>query len=132
MPNYAKGKVFKIVNTENDTVYIGSTCMELKAHFAVIVSQAKHGNLGHDNQFTEKLRNAIKKIGAEKFSIHLIKAHPCLSRHVLVSEECAVIERYRAKGISLYNSKTSRLSGYLAKQADADTTIWLLSHERSK
>ena len=44
MPDYAKGKIYRVVNTDDKTVYIGSTCQTLSQRFT------RHNHKGNGNR----------------------------------------------------------------------------------
>lgn len=70
MVNYGKGKIYRIVNTENETVYIGSTCQTLSQRFT------RHEYKGNGNK------------------IILIENYACNCREELLMREQQVIEEY--------------------------------------
>ena len=60
--------IYKIINTENDKVYIGQTIRSLSARFAQhLLDSAKYTGS------SIKLYNAIKKMGSDKFSIEPVE-----------------------------------------------------------
>mgnify|MGYP003115941931 CR=1 FL=1 len=68
MVNYKNGKIYRIVNTQNETVYIGSTCQSLSQRFT------RHQYGGNGNK------------------IILIENYPCDSCEELRMREQSVIE----------------------------------------
>ena len=70
MVNYSDGKIYRIVNTENETVYIGSTCQALSRRLAT------HKHRGNGNK------------------IVLVKECPCENNEQLRREEQLCIEEH--------------------------------------
>lgn len=60
------GYIYKIVNSINDKVYIGQTRKTLEQRFLTHLNEAKCGT-------DRPLYRAIRKYGADKFSIHLVE-----------------------------------------------------------
>lgn len=98
-PNYQNGKIYKIVNTENDIVYIGSTTQEY-----LFNRMTGHRQRARSLQRTCPLYTAMMQIGVEKFFIELIKLRPCDSRDELEAAEGRQMLRYQKRGIELYNA----------------------------
>jgi len=98
MPDYSKGKIYKIVNTENDKVYIGSTIMTLAQRIAQHRYDAKTNR--------SKLYKAMRWHGVENFKIKLIKDYPCESKKQLEDQEFKIIKKYIRMEIKLYNMTT--------------------------
>ena len=85
------------MNSENDSVYIGSTTQTLDKRLINHRSKAKHNTSG-------KLYPAMRKHGADKFTIVLIKNFPCSSKSSLEKEEFRIIAKYKARGVPLHNT----------------------------
>ena len=90
------GKIYKIVNSENDKVYIGSTIKALKNRLA-------------EHRYHSKVQNsswckAMQRIGCDKFSIELVKDFPCENRMELEAEERKTIRQFQKDGVELYNT----------------------------
>ena len=71
MPNYAKGKIYRVVDTDDKTVYIGSTCQTLSQRFT------RHVHKGNGNR------------------ILLIEDCPCENKEHLLRREQEVMEQHR-------------------------------------
>ena len=67
---YQDGKIYKILNTENDDVYIGSTTQKLSKRMTNHRTQAKNGK-------NHLLYQQMREIGDDKFYIELIEDYPC-------------------------------------------------------
>jgi group I intron endonuclease len=65
---YSEGKVYKITNTQNDEIYVGSTCRSLKVRMSKHISTSK-------TLKQMKLYQAFNKYGAENFEIELLQSY---------------------------------------------------------
>lgn len=101
MPDYSKGKIYKIVNSENDMMYVGSTTKQyLSNRMAGHRTDAKRrGKWG-------ALYKAMNEIGADKFKISLIENYPCDSLEELEAREYKIMKKYKSRKIELYNLVT--------------------------
>ena len=83
MPDYSKGKIYKIINTQNEIIYIGSTIQKLSCRFC------KHTHKGGGNK------------------IILIENFSCNSKEELVQKEQDYIDQYNnlLNKQRAYNSK---------------------------
>ena len=70
MPNYNNGKIYKIIDSENKVIYIGSTTEKLCSRYA----KHKHKAIGN--------------------KIILLENYPCNCREELVKKEQELIEQY--------------------------------------
>ena len=91
MPDYSTGKIYKIINPQNEVVYIGSTIQKLSSRFA------KHTHKGNGNR------------------IILLEHYPCSCKEELCMKEQEVIEQYdnllnqyRAYNSSEYNKEHNK------------------------
>ena len=98
MPDYSQGKIYKIVNTVNDKVYIGSTTCTLAQRMAGHRVWAKTNR--------SKIYKAMRCHGVQNFKIELIKDYPCESKKQLEDREFKIIKKYLANGVTLYNTTT--------------------------
>lgn len=93
------GFVYKIINTENQKVYIGITKCSIKKRWNEHKCCSQNKN---NNHF---LYRAIRKHGFEKFSIHIIKT--CFSDQQLYNSEIYFIRLFNsANRINGYNNST--------------------------
>ena len=70
MPDYSKGKIYKILNNIDDEIYVGSTIKSLSqrmAHHRMILKQRSH----------LKLYTYMIELGIDNFYIELIENFPC-------------------------------------------------------
>ena len=80
---YKDGKIYKVTNTEDGKVYIGSTYQTLLERWQEHKKDYKKG--------TQKrlFYTYMRKLGRDKFKIALLKPWPCLSRWHLENAEYA-------------------------------------------
>ncbi len=82
MPDYSKGKIYKIYNTINDDIYIGSTIQNLKSRLSSHLSHSKK------NEFCKRLLyKTMNELGIENFYIELIENYPCDNKKELEERE---------------------------------------------
>ena len=81
MPNYQEGKIYKIYNTINDDIYIGSTtqkmCERMRCHRSIITYR--------DNN--NPLYQGFRDHGVENFYIELVEKFPCNDKDELRKKE---------------------------------------------
>jgi hypothetical protein len=83
MPDYQKGKIYKIVSPHTDKIYIGSTCKEYlsqrlakhKSDFKVWLKNGKHNVTSY----------RLLELG--EVEILLLETYPCNSKDELISRE---------------------------------------------
>jgi len=100
MPNYQKGKIYKIVNitsTDEADCYVGSTCVPLCKR----LSSHKHAVKVRKEETLKdgSLYYMMNKLGASNFRIVLIEEYPCNSKEQLLSRE----EHHRIQLKAKYN-----------------------------
>ena len=82
MPNYQEGKIYKIYNTLNDDIYVGSTtqklCERMRDHRNV------HKSKFH---FNYPIYKTFREHGVENFFIELIEKRPCNDKDELRNTE---------------------------------------------
>ena len=71
MPNYQESKMYKIHNTVNDDMYIGSTTRKLSERMA----EHRRRTNGRDQQFP--VYKAFREHGVDNIFIELIEKCPC-------------------------------------------------------
>ena len=99
MPDYSKGKVYRILQDNEKTVYIGSTVQTLSARMA------EHRK-GPELWPTWKLYKLMAEVGVDHFSIELVVDFPCERREQLHAEE--------GRQIRLHNTITNGCNKQLA------------------
>ena len=70
LSSYSNAKIYKIINSIDDQIYVGSTILPLSTRFSVHKYEAKL----HPER---KLYKYFTKYGIEHFKIILIKLFPC-------------------------------------------------------
>ena len=82
MPNYQGSKIYKIYNTINDDIYVGSTtqklCERMRDH-RFCITDAKAGK--------QLIYKAFIEHGVDNFYIELIEKYPCNDRGELRRKE---------------------------------------------
>ena len=86
MPDYAKGKIYKILNSIDDEVYVGSTAETLSQ------SMTRHRASQTKNPHF-KLYQHMNAIGVDNFYIELIENYPCTCKYELRAKEGACIRK---------------------------------------
>ncbi len=82
MPDYQKGKIYKIVNIVNLDTYVGSTTRKtVNRRFSFHIQDAKN------EKNTSKIYCAIREYGKDKFQVHLLENYPCNSLTELLMRE---------------------------------------------
>lgn len=80
MPDYSKGKIYKICNTIDDKLYVGSTCMDLDRRFYYHKAQMnKHPN--------SLLYQHMNTLGIYNFNIELVEEIACTNSMELLQRE---------------------------------------------
>ena len=84
MPDYQKGKIYKILNTIDNEIYVGSTCEALSQRMA------RHRSTMKSTPHL-KLYKHMHELGVEHFYIELIEDCPCERNEELVKREGEII-----------------------------------------
>lgn len=100
MVNYQNGKVYKIVNSVNDTVYVGSTTVALRKRL--------YGHRADAKRSPSLFYDAMNEHGADNFTIVLIKLAPCNCKEELLAEEYEQLDIIMNDDIPVYNSIVGR------------------------
>ena len=89
MVNYQNGKIYKLVNTIDDKLYVGST-----------VNTLKHRKYEHKRRSRIDVNRPVYKhlnnIGWENIEIELLEVFPCLNKYELHTRERYWIETLKA------------------------------------
>ncbi len=83
MPDYAKSKIYKVVDLDSNTCYIGSTCRTLEQRLISHVSQYKSYSLGKSTKYV----SSFKILELDDFDIVLIENYPCNTKDELLARE---------------------------------------------
>ena len=107
MPNYNNGKIYKIVNSIDDMIYIGSTTCRLCSRMNVHRVFAK-------NNHNANLYRYMRELGITNFTIVLIENYPCSSKEHLLRRERHVFDLHDKQ--ILLNSNRPIVSSIEKKQ----------------
>ena len=83
------GKIYKLINTENDKIYIGSSNNQYLSQRMNLHNQICKDTSGRRNS---KLYIFMREIGIEKFKIELIEKYICETKQQLIEREQYWIE----------------------------------------
>ena len=70
--DYSKAKIYKIINSQDSEIYIGSSCCALSVRMSKHRYRAKE-----DRSKIHRLYTKMNEIGQENFFIKLIEEYPC-------------------------------------------------------
>ena len=101
MNKYEQGKIYKLVNSVNDMIYIGSTIEPLHRRWVSHLTDYKR-------RPNNKLYKKIHEIGIENFKIILISIYPCKSKEQLIKREREEYDKYNTD--ILLNSDCPKVS----------------------
>ena len=93
MPDYKKGKIYRIVNDENKKFYVGSTVQPL--HKRMNEHRTKHNKC-----MSKKLGVDIKEC-----SIILIENYPCKDKPELLRKEREYFDKYKKEQKEVFLNK---------------------------
>lgn len=86
MVNYENSKIYQVVNTLNDKIYIGSTCNELRVRFR------QHKARSNQTKYKETEFYTCLKENKDCFKIILLEYFPCNTKQELEKREYEVIQ----------------------------------------
>lgn len=87
MNKYVHGKIYKLVNTIDDDIYVGSTYHPLVKRLSLHKSHAKFAN--------SKVYQHINALGSDNICIELVEEYPCTCRKELEDRERYWIENLK-------------------------------------
>ena len=90
MPDYSQGKIYKIVNDENDKFYIGSTTQPLYKRM-------------HQHRIMYGCSTSKMEVNMWNCSIILVETIECKNKDELLRKEREYIEKYREEGLNIVN-----------------------------
>src|SRR5256885_1530622 len=103
MPDYSKGKVYKIIDLDTNECYIGSTTIQLRQRLAQHVSDYKSYLRGTRHYVT-----SFKVLENGDYDIILIEKYPCNDKEELLARERYFIQTTdcvnKVKNVGLINS----------------------------
>jgi hypothetical protein len=127
-PNYKQGKIYQIVNSDNDDVYVGSTTLKYLSQ-----RLAKHkSEFNYWKKFPERTRSymtSFKILGCNGIDIELIESYPCNGKDELHAREGYWIKktkncinsRIAGRSQAEYaQDNKEKCDGYKKKYADAN------------
>jgi hypothetical protein len=80
MPDFTKSKIYKLVNTENDEIYIGSTCAPLR--------KRKCGHKANAKRFpNRRVYQHLNAVGWDNVRIVLLQSISCINKDELIAAE---------------------------------------------
>jgi hypothetical protein len=94
MPDYDKGRIYKIVSESTDAVYVGSTIISLSKRFST-------HNAATENGYNKCQSKEIIKHGDAQCI--LIEAYPCKSKEELHAREYHHIKKLKGEGVNVIN-----------------------------
>jgi len=84
MSDYSKGKIYKLLNTENDEIYVGSTIQPLSQRLYAHKHNMLANYLPHQKTTTY---DKMRLVDADNYFIELIENYPCSTREELRARE---------------------------------------------
>ena len=87
MPDYSKGKIYKILNSIDDEIYVGSTIKTLSQRMA-----SHRGDLKRNRNY--KIYKHMNELGAGSFYIELIENYYCNDVYELRAREGQCIREF--------------------------------------
>ena len=113
---YENGKIYKITNTTDDKIYIGSTINTLNTRFN------GHKSSSRENKRFSNLYNHIRLIGVENFKIELIENYKCETQSQLIERENYYIHKLKPHlntyAVLSQEEKKQKKKEYAAKNKD--------------
>ena len=104
--NYNNGKIYGIYE-DDKLIYIGQTVRDINKRFKEHMEESEN--------LKDKLHIYLKENGDKKFSIRLIKNHPCTSKYELDAEEQRQIKKYKDE-VVLYNTCYNTIKTNIVKK----------------
>lgn len=99
-PDYSLGKIYRISNTVNDKIYIGSTTNFVKTRLVKHISRCKKDPKVKNS----KLYKEIIELGSSNFKIELLESIVCRTKYELLDREQIWINRLKPK-LNSYNAR---------------------------
>ena len=81
MTDYSRAKIYKITNTFDNYIYVGSTTDTLRSRFWKHTHEQRHSRSG------SKLHTKMRELGNACFQIELIEEYPCETKQQLRERE---------------------------------------------
>ena len=109
MPNFANAKIYKLINSIDDQIYVGSTCITLNQRFACHRADSK-------TQPDRRIYNHFNNIGWLNVRIILIESFQCNNKFELLQRERYYVEQLKPQ--LNYNIPTRTGKQYHIDNAD--------------
>ena len=122
MPDYSKGKIYKILNSIDDEIYVGSTIEALSRRMT------RHRSLANTNPYNKLYKHMID-IGIDKFYIELVENYPCNDVYELIAREGYYI---RENGTLNKNVAGRTRKEYMEDNYDHLKEVSKIWHENNK
>ena len=127
---YQDGKIYKILNSESDDVYVGSTTQKLSKRMTNHRTQAKNGK-------NHLLYQQMREIGDDKFYIELVENYPCENLEQLNKREGEYIrqmatlnEKVAGRTKQEYNDNNRDIKNQKAKEYYQENKEQILQRQR--
>ena len=115
--DYQNGKIYQLLNSETDDIYVGSTCSSLSKRLYHHRENAKRDYKNY------AIYKKMKELGSDKFYIELIETYPCNNKN----EVCAREGQYIRERATL----NSKIEGRSTKQWREDNHEELMDKKRT-
>ena len=116
--DYANGRIYKILNSIDDEVYVGSTCQSLSKRMYKHKDTSKYSL---DKK--SPLYQLMRQIGEDSFYIELIESYPCNSKEELTAREGHFIREC--------GTLNKRIEGRTRKEYKVDNNKLLVEQNRT-
>ncbi len=103
MIDYQLGKIYTLVNTINNTVYVGSTTRKNLSS-----RMGQHRGSANNLTLNSSIYTAMRALGIQNFRIVLHHNFPCNSKDELEAEEYRVLTQVIVTGTPHYNQRINR------------------------
>ena len=128
MPDYSKGKIYKLVSNHTDDVYYGSTCQPLSKR---IGDHKKNYNYWKNTGKKYVTSIEITKYGDAE--IILVKEYPCENKDQLLRKERKYIEKYECVNNNVPGRTTKEwFQDNKEYRKEKDHDYYLLNQEKIK
>ena len=131
MIDYQQGKIYIIVNTANNFIYVGSTTQTM--------SRRMTGHRVNATKGCSDIYTAFRLIGVANFRIILHHAFPCNSKDELEAEEYKTLQTFIDNGTPTYNMKVAgnklkpalqqQQGGFIVYREDRGRKTWYFRYQ---
>jgi hypothetical protein len=121
MANFENGKIYKVVNTIDDKIYVGSTVRQLSQRMG------HHGYNALQEGKQSKLYIHMRNVGLEHFKILLIKSVSCDTKQELEREEFDAMKSFDQTNLLneniVYNKRSKEHIKKVADQQRGEKSV---------